>query len=64
MKWLDCTNMPEPQAGSSTTPWSGSMTFTMVCTNVSFTLKKANRLGVGHYFRSEAALDHDVRTRG
>src|SRR3984957_15607985 len=33
MKWLDCTNMPpEPQAGSKTIPWSGSMTLTMVCT--------------------------------
>ena len=33
MKWLDWTNMPpEPQAGSKTVPWSGSMTLTMVCT--------------------------------
>jgi hypothetical protein len=23
----------QPQAGSATTPWSGSMTFTMVCTS-------------------------------
>ena len=33
MKWLDWTNMPpEPQAGSKTMPWSGSMTLTMVWT--------------------------------
>src|SRR4029077_9465157 len=24
---------PEPHAGSNTTPWSGSMTLTMVCTS-------------------------------
>ena len=24
---------PEPQAGSKTMPWSGSMTLTMVCTS-------------------------------
>ena len=34
MKWLDWTNMPaEPQAKSQTTPWSGSMTLTMVYTS-------------------------------
>ena len=34
MKWAPCTNMPpEPQTGSSTRPWSGSMTLTMVWTS-------------------------------
>ena len=34
MKWLDCTYMPlEPQAGSKTVPYSGSMTLTRVCTS-------------------------------
>jgi hypothetical protein len=34
MKWPVCTNMPaEPQAGSSTRPWSGSMMLTIMRTS-------------------------------
>jgi hypothetical protein len=35
MKWPVCTNIPaEPQAGSRTVPWSGSMTFTIMRTRL------------------------------